>query len=245
MEDLTQEVCELLSWDTEFFGFRIARIQGDTLNTEKAAEVDLWCRQHEIKCLYFLARLDDSLTTQLAEKDGYHFVDVRMTFEWMKSGRAENRKTILLRNAQENDAPRLKNIARNSHLDTRFFFDNHFPVHLSKLLYETWIIRSMEGYADLVLVAVTDNNIPVGYITCHLKGNPPIGQIGLIGVHADHIGHGFGESLVTGALNWFDSRGAQKVVVVTQGRDYVAQRLYQRIGFLTESVKLWYHKWYL
>ena len=32
--------------------------------------------------------------------------------------------------------------------------------------------------------------------------------------------------------------------VVTQGRNIAGQRLYQRCGFLTRSVELWYHKWY-
>jgi hypothetical protein len=34
------------------------------------------------------------------------------------------------------------------------------------------------------------------------------------------------------------------VLVVTQGRNYAAQRLYQRNQFRTCEVQLWYHKWY-
>tara|TARA_Y100000031_G_C7967214_1_gene268715 strand:- start:160 stop:300 length:141 start_codon:yes stop_codon:yes gene_type:complete len=34
-----------------------------------------------------------------------------------------------------------------------------------------------------------------------------------------------------------------KVFVVTQGRNYAAQRLYLNVGFLTKETELWYHKW--
>jgi hypothetical protein len=35
------------------------------------------------------------------------------------------------------------------------------------------------------------------------------------------------------------------VNVVTQGRNSKAQRLYERCGFLTRSVQLWYHRWFM
>jgi hypothetical protein len=34
------------------------------------------------------------------------------------------------------------------------------------------------------------------------------------------------------------------VQVITQGRNYAAQRLYQRAGFVTRKTELWYHKWF-
>ena len=37
--------------------------------------------------------------------------------------------------------------------------------------------------------------------------------------------------------------GITYIDVVTQGRNYSAQRLYQRCGFITQSTELWYHKW--
>ena len=73
--------CELLPWDTEFFRCRIARVNGDTLKPEQAAQVDDWSRQHRIQGLYFLSRADDSETIQTAEQHGFGLVDIRVTYE--------------------------------------------------------------------------------------------------------------------------------------------------------------------
>jgi len=109
-------------------------------------------------------------------------------------------------------------------------------------LYETWIEKSCKGYADAVLVAELQG-WPVGYISCHLLDQAE-GQIGLFGVSADFQGKGLGQKLVNESLRWFAEQGMRQVTVVTQGRNCRAQRLYQRCGFLTRSVQLWYHRWF-
>ena len=38
------EVCQLLEWDTDFFGFRVARVCGCRLTPEEADGVIDWCR---------------------------------------------------------------------------------------------------------------------------------------------------------------------------------------------------------
>ena len=58
------------------------------------------------------------------------------------------------------------------------------------------------------------------------------------------MGYGAGvEKDYESALDWFATQGVEKVTVVTQGRNGAAQRLYQRCGFVTGSIHLWYHKW--
>jgi ribosomal protein S18 acetylase RimI-like enzyme len=44
-------------------------------------------------------------------------------------------------------------------------------------------------------------------------------------------------------VRWFSEEGVEVVSVVTQARNVRAQRLYQRYGFTTRSVKLWFHRW--
>jgi dTDP-4-amino-4,6-dideoxy-D-galactose acyltransferase len=243
------EKCEVLDWDTKFFGFRVGRVQRETITHERVEEIDAWCRHNKIDLLYFLASSDDAVTARIAEYNGFRLVDVRMTFAVKIFGPTFAFNTspycpAKVRQALAEDVNVLGGIARESHKQSRFFFDENIPLHLSKSLYETWIKESCEGYADAVLVAEL-NNKPVGYISCHLYEEHGIGSIGLIGVNKPERGMGVGPKLLKSALDWFAERGISEVTVVTQGRNRAAQRLYQRFGFLTKEVQLWYHKWYL
>lgn len=236
--------CEILEWDTDFFGFCIAQVRGHTLTTETLEYTDAWCRESGVKCLYFLARADDPATTRLAEDNGFRLVDIRVTLE-REPVRLEDQehRSVMVRHVRGQDLSALQAIAENSYHESRFYFDPSFPTPLCDRLYKTWIKVSFEGYADAVLVAERDAT-PIGYVSCHLDEGSSRGKVGLLGVSDEMRGHGVGKSLVFAAIDWFKEQGAQRVLVVTQGRNVVGQRLYQRCGFLTGDVQLWYHKWY-
>jgi dTDP-4-amino-4,6-dideoxy-D-galactose acyltransferase len=241
-------VCEFLEWDTAFFGIRIGRVNDQVLTEERVRQIDEWCNQKAIGCLYFLARADDALTTRLAEEHGFRLVDVRVTLTRSPASSAGVRGIpagggLVVRRARLADVTTLQSIARASHHGTRFYHDPGFAPHLCEALYETWIQRSCEGYADAVFVAES-NGSPVGYVSCHVVEEPRTGRIGLAGVSRQVQNKGVGQTLVLNALDWFADQGAAEVSVVTQGRNVAAQRLYQRCGFLTQKVQLWYHKWY-
>jgi dTDP-4-amino-4,6-dideoxy-D-galactose acyltransferase len=233
------DLCELLPWDSTFFGFPIARIRGHTLTAQSADAIDAWCREHRIKCLYFIARPDDPTTVEIAEQHGYHLADVRLTFERDLKSQILNPKSDIIRPALPSDIPALRAIARASHTDTRFFFDPHFPREKCHALYETWIESSVHGFADKVLTGTGGEGEVAGYITCHLT-TP---RIGLIAVSPNYQSKGLGRALVESALAFFHSRGAARVSVVTQGRNLAAQRLYTRCSFLPARLELYYHRW--
>lgn len=243
-----EAACELLAWDSEFWGFRVARVTGDTLTDERAEQVEGWCRANDVACAYFLARSDDARTTTVAENRDYRFVDVRVNLRHHLSGLSlglgsKDEESLSIRHSRPDDVPRLERIAKTTHRDTRFYYDLNFPRDLCDALYETWIRRSCEGYADAVLVAEAGGEVG-GYISCHLDAEARSGKIGLVGVGEGARGAGFGRALVERSLAWFHDQGAAEVTVVTQARNGAAQRLYQRCGFLTRDVNLWYHKWY-
>jgi dTDP-4-amino-4,6-dideoxy-D-galactose acyltransferase len=241
--------CELLSWDTEFFGRRIGRVQRDQLDAKQASEIDEWCRRNAIEGLYFLAGAEDPATIQAAESHAFRLVDVRVTFERELTSPTEAPSPApvsggLIRAFVPEDLPALQAMARTAHTDSRFFSDPQFPRQKAEDLYETWITMECQGGAQQVLVAAPQANQPFGYISCHLDSPGEAGRIGLAAVSEGFRGKGVGNSLVQAALDWFTAQALRQVTVVTQGKNLAAQRLYQRSGFLAADMQLWYHKWY-
>jgi dTDP-4-amino-4,6-dideoxy-D-galactose acyltransferase len=237
-----ESVCTYLDWDSSFFACRIARVNGHRLDEAKLSEVLVWCKTNRIDCLYFLADSDDAQTSALVGRNGFLNTDVRLTLERTLTGSdhggAPGDKVRL---ARREDLRALKAIARTGHRDTRFYFDLHFELAKCDLLYETWIEKSFSGFAQAVLVAEA-NAEPVGYITCSAQGAES--QIGLLGVAKKCHGMGLGKQLVESFLAWSVEKGVNRATVVTQGRNVSAQRLYQRMGFLTAEFQLWYHRWF-
>jgi len=237
----TTEPCLYLDWDSDFFGCRIAKIITNYLTLELIGRVLAWCHEREIDCLYFLSNTDDRETLRLAEDNRFQLMDIRLTFDRQIDTIPEHLATT--RFCTANDVPALQAIARVSYHDTRFYYDDHFPNNLCDRLYEIWIARSCADYADAVLIAEMQGD-PVGFISCHLEDNET-GRIGLVGVREDARDCGIGQQLVYNALRWFSEQHTKRVTVATQGRNYAAQRLYQKCGFLTNSVQLWYHRWFV
>ena len=238
-------VCKPLSWDTSFFGLKIARLVPERLTESIVKYANMQCEYWEIDCLYYLSDCHHASSTQLAEKYGFHFVDIRLTFEYnlQKQELLEDQSvSYIIRSSALKDIPQLRNIARNSYIHSRYYFDQSFPQDRLEAFYTEWIEKSCYGYADIVLVAIEKDTV-LGYITCHIVSDF-VGSIQLVGVSEKARGKGVGKAIVNAALDWFLQHGIQEVEVVTQGRNYTAQRLYQRCGFVTKSTQLWYHKWF-
>jgi GNAT superfamily N-acetyltransferase len=208
------------------------------LSTEFAARVDRWADEQEIACVYFLASGDDPASAHVAESVGFHLMDLRTE---LRRGAAPPESTKDLRPAREHDREALRAIARSSHGITRFYADPRFPDDRCNDLYATWIDRSLDGWAQAVLVADAEGG-PSGYVSVHLDGDQ--GSIGLIAVDKRARGRGLGEALSRGAVGWCAREGATSVSVVTQGRNAAALRTFERAGFRAQSVGIWFHKWY-
>jgi dTDP-4-amino-4,6-dideoxy-D-galactose acyltransferase len=235
--------CQVLTWDSEFFGRRIARVEPVTIVTAGTTAVDEWCASQKVECVYLLVDANDQTTTDVAQSGGFRLVDVRLTLETVgapiSSSVTEDRGP-LVRLATRDDLPALRAIARTCHRDTRFYTDGHFDRQRCDDLYDLWIEKSYGGWADRVFVA-DDDGTAVGYTTCHL--GPHEGRIGLVGVSAESRGQGSGRTMMREARKWFAEQGVERISVVTQGRNSSGLRLYQRAGMVVRTVQLWFHKW--
>jgi dTDP-4-amino-4,6-dideoxy-D-galactose acyltransferase len=236
------EPCELLQWDTTFFGRRIARVRADTLTPSFCQAIDNWAAQHQIDLLYLLAKPDDRQTTELAEQQGYQLVDIRMTFERPLDAipLPEAKSTATICPAKSSDRESLITLARQSHRTTRFYFDARIPREKADDLYAAWMVRDLKG--DIAVAG--QNGQVVGYNTFSYDPERKIGAIGLTAVAESHRGTGIGQALMQDVLQSLQDRSATKVTVVTQGRNLPAQRLYARCGFIPSNLQLYYHRWF-
>jgi dTDP-4-amino-4,6-dideoxy-D-galactose acyltransferase len=233
-------VCDRLEWDSAFFGVPIARVRANRLTEDSAAEIEAWAKTNGIRCLYFVADLDHMPTVRLAEQYGYSLVDVRVTYE---ARIADLQRPVPdaqmppIRIAVAEDIPAFREMARQSYHGTRFYNDPHFPDAQCDELYATWMERSVHGWADCVF-AIGPAGAPYGYMTCHRDG-----RMGLSSVRADMRGQGYGLALYQAAFDWFATNRVEPMLLVTQGANLTAQRIFRRFGARIANVALYYHRW--
>jgi dTDP-4-amino-4,6-dideoxy-D-galactose acyltransferase len=221
------QVIETLAWDSEFFGFGIGRLHGESLTPALATEAKQWCRENGLTCLYFLGPAEP-----VDDPGGFYFVDERVTYRWDTHPVAGTSPSV--RYFESSDLEALEAIARYSHHDSRFYNDPQFDRARCDDLYATWIRRSCQRSADAVFVA-TDQGRPAGYLTCTKN------SIGLVAVAEDVRGRGLGKQLVTAAQRYLYASGAGCAEVVTQGRNQAAHDLYSGCGFQVAKTEHWYH----
>lgn len=244
---MTESLIRLLDWDTAFFGVRIARINQVTLTPSEASLVDAWCTREHIDCVYFLAE-DEAQTVRTAEQNAYEFRDIRLTFGLSLAGEAVPMPAVprgmVIRSAALGDLKALEPFVVNTFTHSRFYRDPHFSQERCDELYRVWLERSIRSeIADAAFVLEFESN-PAAYITLETSSEKDTAAIGLLGVSPRLYGRGVGQLLVQQAQAVCQQRGFGKMTVVTQGRNIAAQRLYQKAGFRTVDMKLWYHKWY-
>jgi dTDP-4-amino-4,6-dideoxy-D-galactose acyltransferase len=246
--DVNSSLCQFLQWDTDFFGYRIARVQGGRLTPESAAQILEWGQQNGIQCLYFQAEADDPQTIRLAEAHGFNLVEVRLTLErnlsdWDPETRPKASQDAAIRAGNPGDIPAVQQIAQNSYIDSRFYFDRRFSEQDWQHYYQTWVKKSFSGGAEMALVAEQDGQV-IGYITGVLVNEGQECQYELTGVSQAARRSGVGQELFRSGMDWCVQHGIPYIWVMTQGRNVTTQRMIQRHGFLTRSCHLYYHKWF-
>lgn len=234
---------QFLEWDSDFFCKRIATVCTEAITRgllEAAVQNSL---EQRIDCLYLLLDPEENSTVREAEENGFRLADIRVTLSKTITPDKSIWRPLSsnIRLSKSEDIPSLSLIAAAGHTDSRFYSDPGFPNELCDKLYATWIEKSCNGYAQAVLVA-DQHGEAAGYTSCHINPDGS-GQIGLVGVGKEFQGRGLGNSLISESLRWFASQGCSTVFVVTQGKNVGAQRLYQKNGFLTDCLEIWFHRW--
>lgn len=233
-----------LSWDTDFFGFGVGYISSRNLSENICRKVHRFAADHQIRVLEYLCNCHDRESVNEAEKNGFHFVDIRLTFELQTKALEPEELSggFSFGIAGPRHIEDLKNVGSHIYKDSRYYFDGNFSAEKINEFYRGWVEKAVLGTFDHVCFCIFKDDRPVGFCTIRYS-KLETANIGLVGFSAEYQGMGLGRKLMQYVISECSKKGIKKIFVVTQGRNYMAQRLYQAAGFRTFSTELWYHKW--
>lgn len=235
-----------LEWDSKFWGFSVARVNSKHLTENSVRKINEVIKRDKFRFVEYLCDCHDDRGIKTAEKCGFHLTDMRMTFEKRLSAEldCDVPGKFTFSKAKEKDIVRLKHICRDLYQDSRYFFDNNFEKKKVKEFYASWIEKAVLGKYDDECFCLNDNGLAIGF--CTIKYNFPAksAKIGLFGIAHKYQGKGLGKALLNSVFCSLADKKINKIQVVTQVRNYAAQRAYQSVGFLTKEAQLWYHKWF-
>ena len=232
-----------LPWDSDFFGFKIARL---VPRRSRSAELRMHLEEQweqGIGLVYWGSDPNDAESQSAAVASQGLLVDRKTVFVRKLDGFAVRPSERYEARSLPEDgwSGELASLALQIGQYSRFRQDHHFSQAAWQKLYWTWMENSVNrAIADDVLV-IRKAGFVVAVVTVRARGN--IGEIGLLGVQESQRGAGLGRALVNSALGWFSERPLSHVRVVTQGNNRAACQMYKACGFLVESVENFYHFW--
>lgn len=243
-----EEITDLITkmdWDSDFWGFPVAYLSSRYLTENIMHRIEKAVKREEFRLIEYLCNCHDNRSVEIAERNNFHFTDIRLSFEKrIEEGfEYDLPDGITFSEAKEKDIPMLKEISKDLYQDSRYFFDENFDRNKVQRFYQLWIKRAVLGEYDDVCFCLYEKGLPLGF--CSIKYNVPSksASIGLFGLARRYQGRGLGKVLLFMVFSQLRKKNIVRIDVVTQGRNYAAQRLYQKAGFLTKATELWYHKW--
>jgi len=246
-------LCSLSKWDTEHFGFRVAktvllafkRSIGMSMREALIVRGLKLCREAGVRVVFTRVPLSDPLSICALEQAGSYLTDVLLTF-YIDLGNLELVwESSNVRELKKGDEEAIKRIAFSSFKLDHFHNDPKMPKRKASELFEKWV----ESYFDTerqkrALLIAEHEDVIAGFITCkviELKGWS-YGVIDLIAVSEEFRGRGVGKALVKGALTWL-ARYTSSVYVGTQASNIAAVRLYEGAGFRCVGAEATLHSW--
>jgi dTDP-4-amino-4,6-dideoxy-D-galactose acyltransferase len=233
-----------LHWDSEFWGLPVSYLSCSYLTESIIYRTEKFIKAESIKLIEYLCNCHDYRSVEIAANNAYHFADIRITFEKKLNGKVnvDLNSGITFSLSNSKDVKRLKEIAENLYKNSRYYFDQNFNKQKTNEFFQNWVEKAVVGQFDDECYCLYENKIPVGFCTVKYDISNSA-KMSLVGLANEYQGKGYGKMLLNLTFNRLIDKGIESVFAVTQGRNYYAQRLYQKVGFTTKKTQIWYHKW--
>ncbi len=169
-------------------------------------------------------------------KAGFRKIEQLVT--WRRSIMPVPKRGHLVDLAREEDHAACIDIGRSAFTTDRYHADPKIPNAIADALKARWIENSLNGRADVALVARDNAGGVAGFNLIVDTGTDPM--IDLIAVAERHRSQGIGRALVVAALDHYRGR-AEAMVVGTQSQNTASMALYPALGFICFAEQATFH----
>ena len=236
----------ILEWDSEFFGFTVARILSDKLTLQELETNLRNMKEKNVSLVYWDSDPDDLASQEAARSCDGFLANKKLTFV-INAKDIRERLTDEVSNIRVEEyinvlpTIELENLAIQAGTFSRFKVDPRISQSRFEALYRLWVRNSVSKEIADVLLVVRNSGKIAGMVTAVIKGDHA--DIGLIAVNDSFRGRGIGLSLIQAVHKWALRKQLNAAQVVTQGENIIACRLYEKCGYRVDKIENIYHFW--
>lgn len=232
---------EHLTWDSDFFGFKIGKINFN--NSEERLLLLLKdAKLQDYRLIYVFTGEHTTLSTGLLNQWHGKLIDRKIVYRKavnIDKINFESNGSIISYETELSD--KLLDLTFLSGQCSRFKLDKNFPKGSFEKMYKEWMVKSLSGeLADRVFVAKEKDEM-LGFVTLKIKNSS--GEIGLIAVDKKAQGKGIGTQLISACEKYLSEKSILNLKVPTQLENSQACRFYEKYGFIKQCITNIYHFW--
>jgi GNAT superfamily N-acetyltransferase len=138
------------------------------------------------------------------------------------------------------DAAAVASIAEEAFVYGRYLADPCLPTEIGKRLYHEWAANSCRGYADVVIVYESNNEV-VGFVTGKIESPGQTAWVDLVAVRDRERSRGVGIALLAKLFLWCAEQSVESIRIDPQKSNVEINRIYRYFGFNIEDSGLVLH----
>ena len=230
-----------LPWDSWFFGFAVARLEGSLSSAEALQQALDEARCSQMHLIYAQCMSGDTAARAACLAAGGHFVGAKRTYSRPIYEGLPRVRGPVHADLRPSSRRQLRLLAWQSSEYSRFRVDPQMPTGACRRMFSIWISKSIHGELADVILVVRDGAQIKGMITVKCDGDD--GSIGLFAVDARWRGSGIGRQLLAAAAAHCSAAGCHSLRVVAQVENHGACRAYEANGFKHTEDQDIFHFW--
>lgn len=225
-----------LDWDSKFFGLRIGRAVVSAEEDADALAGQKEMLKDNYDLIYVFANHGLAFRSPSAK-----LIDKKVVYVLRNNSQAEYNKNVIIWNGGRGVTEELLHLALVSGKYSRFKLDEDFPAGSYEHLYTHWIEQSVNRTIATEVFCYMIDNEPKGLVTLERKDG--VGTIGLVAIHEECQNRGIGSLMMRHVIKFAQQSGCEQLSVATQFNNLPACKLYEKIGFIIDSVTDVWHWW--